>query len=226
MGASNYDEILMHCSLQFAESLKDLKNVREQLYSAAEYFESSYEKSDHQQLVVESSKEYVTKALVSSVDHLGSVADKLNKFLDKKANEFSATNIRFSCLQQRLRTLQGSRGVSQEWLIIEAPQHNKRYNFQECFEMGKLIYRNCSPCSQYEMRQYKQDNPSFQVAGVQPQPPLLRRGLSPNPLTRVMSKKETGKHLVSPLGFPGSLAIANTSFSPTSSHNKHPVSHD
>ncbi|KAL8535540.1 hypothetical protein ACS0TY_011241 [Phlomoides rotata] len=145
MGASNYDEILMHCSLQFAESLKDLKNVREQLYSAAEYFESSYEKSDHQQLVVESSKEYVTKALVSSVDHLGSVADKLNKFLDKKANEFSATNIRFSCLQQRLRTLQGSRGVSQEWLIIEAPQHNKRYNFQvKLISMGRQsIFPSC-----------------------------------------------------------------------------------
>lgn len=49
---------------------------------------------------MESSKDYVTKALVSTVDHLGSIADKLNKFLDAKANEFSATNIKFSTIQQ------------------------------------------------------------------------------------------------------------------------------
>lgn len=52
--------------------------------------------------VIESSKDYVTKALVSTVDHLGSVADKLDKLLDKKANELSATNIRFSCIHQVL----------------------------------------------------------------------------------------------------------------------------
>ena len=147
---SNYDEIFMQRSLQFAESLKvfpiyqksyhlnhyfvvilicfgifqDLKVLKNQLYSAAEYFESSYDKDDHQILygilwfanillnlyvcwewwcvcsVMESSKDYVTKAVVSTVDHLGSIADKLNKFLDEKADEFSATSIRFSCIQQ------------------------------------------------------------------------------------------------------------------------------
>ncbi|KAL0409246.1 UNVERIFIED_CONTAM: protein ABIL3 [Sesamum radiatum] len=98
--ASNYDEIFMQNSLHFADSLKDLKNLRKQLYSAAEYFESSYGKNDHKQLVIESSKDYVAKALVSTVDHLGSAADKLNRFLDEKANEFSATKIRFSCVEQ------------------------------------------------------------------------------------------------------------------------------
>ncbi|KAK6146477.1 hypothetical protein DH2020_020346 [Rehmannia glutinosa] len=100
--ASNYDEIFMHHTLHFQDSLKDLKNLRKQLYSAAEYFESSYDKEDGQQeFMIESSKDYVAKALVSTVDHLGSVADKLNKFLDEKTNEFSATNIRFSCIEQR-----------------------------------------------------------------------------------------------------------------------------
>ncbi|EYU45257.1 hypothetical protein MIMGU_mgv1a012015mg [Erythranthe guttata] len=126
---SNYNEIFMQHSMQFADSLKDLKNLREQLYSAAEYFESSYEKDDHQQFVIESSKDYVAKALVSTVDHLGSVADKLNKFVDEKANEFSTTNIRFSCIEQRLNTFRGFidlRGVSQKSLI-EAPKHYKQY---------------------------------------------------------------------------------------------------
>ncbi|KAF3488546.1 hypothetical protein F2Q69_00056420 [Brassica cretica] len=39
---SNYDEISMQQSLLFSDSLKDLKNLRTQLYSAAEYFELSY----------------------------------------------------------------------------------------------------------------------------------------------------------------------------------------
>lgn len=50
--------------------------------------------------MIDSSKDYVAKALVSTVDHLGSVADQLSKFLDEKANQFSATNIKFSCIQQ------------------------------------------------------------------------------------------------------------------------------
>ncbi|KAG9154988.1 hypothetical protein Leryth_012176 [Lithospermum erythrorhizon] len=79
----NHDEHLMQCSLNFTDSLKDLKNLQEQLYTAAEYFEASYEKDDHKQFVIESFKEYATKALVSTVDHLGSTASKLNDLAEK-----------------------------------------------------------------------------------------------------------------------------------------------
>ncbi|KAI3453356.1 hypothetical protein Pfo_010019 [Paulownia fortunei] len=229
--ASNYDEIFMQHSLHFADSLKDLKNLRKQLYSAAEHFESSYDKDDHQQFVIESSKDYVAKALVSTVDHLGSVADKLNKFLVEKANEFSATNIRFSCIEERLNMFQGFidlRGISQHSLMIEAPKHHKQYivpgnyyfllSAAETFHIGrsKLMYRNCIWCPQYDMHQPKQDNQfakAFQAAPIKPQPPLLRKGSSrisssissPNPVnfsfTRVISNKEAGKRSVSPLRF-------------------------
>lgn len=79
--------------------------------------------------VIESSKDYVAKALVSTVDHLGSVADKLNRFLDEKANELSATKIRFSCIEQRLKTSHrfiDLRGITQHSLMIETPKHHKR----------------------------------------------------------------------------------------------------
>ncbi|KAL1568866.1 protein ABIL2-like [Salvia divinorum] len=235
--ASNYDEIFMQRSLQFAESLKDLKVLKNQLYSAAEYFESSYDKDDHQILVMESSKDYVTKAVVSTVDHLGSIADKLNKFLDEKANEFSATNIRFSCIQQKLSTFQGFidlRGVSQHSLMAEAPKHHKQYTVPESFEIGKpkLMYRDSVLNPQYDMSHTKQDTPSakgFQVARLKPQPPLSRKGHprvsldepSQNPahfsFMRAMSKKETGKRSVSPLSFPlkRSGSAAKRSVSPT-----------
>lgn len=229
--ASNYDEIFMQHSLQFAESLKELKILKKQLYSAAEYFESSYGKDDRQILVMESSKDYVAKALVSTVDHLGSVADKLNKFLDEKANEFSATNVRFSRLEQKLHAFQGFvdlRGTSQHSLIVEAPKHHKQYIVPE-YGKSKLVYGNCILSPQYDMHQIKQDNPfsrGFQAARMQPQQPLSRKGLSmvpfpQNPVnfsfTRGMSKKERGKCSVSPLGFPlmRSGSVANRSVSPS-----------
>lgn len=52
--------------------------------------------------VVETLKDYATKALISSVDHLGSVAFKVNSFLDDKLNEFSDTKVRFSNIEQVL----------------------------------------------------------------------------------------------------------------------------
>ncbi|KAK4422956.1 protein ABIL2 [Sesamum alatum] len=242
--ASNYDEIFMQHSLHFADSLKDLKNLRKQLYSAAEYFESSYGKNDHKQLVIDSSKDYVAKALVSTVDHLGSVADKLNRFLDEKASEFSATKIRFSCIEQRLKMSHGLidlRGITQHSLMLEAPKHHKRYivpgaeTFQ--FVNSKLTYGNCISCLNNDMYQNKKDNPfakAFQPARVKSTPPLSRKGQSrisssessPNSpnfsFTRVTSNKEARKRSVSPLRFPlmRSGSVAHRSVSPSPSDNK------
>lgn len=244
---SNFEEIFMQHSLHFADSLKDLKNLREQLYSAAEHFESSFDKEDHKQFLVEKSKDYVAKALVNTVDHLGSVADKLNKFLDQKADEFSDINIRFSCIQQKLNTFQGFiefRGIPRQLTMVEArPKHHKKYIIrgEENFQFGKiseLLYRNCiSYCPQYDdMHQIKQDNTfagAFQVAAVKLHPKSSRKGkskfvssanspqLTDFSFTRVVPKKETVKRSVSPLLFPimRSGSVANRSASPSPSGN-------
>ncbi|KAJ4850794.1 Protein abil3 [Turnera subulata] len=100
--ASNYDEISMQQSLLFSDSLKDLKNLRTQLYSAAEYFELSYTNDDQKQIVVETLKDYAIKALVNTVDHLGSVTYKVNDLLDEKVDEVSGTELRVSCIEQRV----------------------------------------------------------------------------------------------------------------------------
>ncbi|KAK6140650.1 hypothetical protein DH2020_025608 [Rehmannia glutinosa] len=217
--ASNYDEIFMHNhSLQFAESLKDLKNLRKQLYSAAERFESSYDKNDHKQLyrirVVQSSKDYVAKALVSTVDHLGSVADKLNKFLDEKAIEFSATTIIFSCIEQRLLLpLANQRKCSK----VASPVHHIM-----CSNPSKKIA--ASPVNSLTSygntvnELFSADatfSKAFQAARKKPDPSLLRkqqskkmpsREQSPNPLsfsfTRVVPNKEAGRRSISPFRFP------------------------
>nr|GMC97955.1 protein ABIL2-like isoform X1 [Ipomoea batatas] len=127
---SNSDEIFMHHSLHFTESLKELKSLRKQLYSAAEYFEVSYGKDDQKQLVVDSLKDYVSKAVISTVDHLGSVASKLDTFLDEKVDEFSDTKLRFSCIEQKSRSYQefiNRSGLMQQSLFMITPKYRKRY---------------------------------------------------------------------------------------------------
>ncbi|KAI4325999.1 hypothetical protein MLD38_031357 [Melastoma candidum] len=110
-GASNYDEVSMQQSILFSDCLKggnisDLKNLRMQLYSAAEYSELSYSNDDQKQIVVETLRDYAVKALVNTVDHLGSITYKVNDLLDAKVDVVSGTELRVSCIEQRLRTCQ------------------------------------------------------------------------------------------------------------------------
>ncbi|XP_077212530.1 protein ABIL2-like isoform X2 [Tasmannia lanceolata] len=128
--ASTYDELSMHQSMLFSNSLKDLKNLRAQLYSAAEYFEVSYSNDDQKDIVVNTLKDYAVEALVNTVDHLGSVTYKVNGYIDEKVVEVSGTELRVSCIEQRLRTCQeyiDREGLSQQSLVITTPKYHKRY---------------------------------------------------------------------------------------------------
>lgn len=50
--------------------------------------------------MVETLKDYAVKALVNTVDHLGSVTFKVNDLLDEKVDEVSGTEFRVSCIEQ------------------------------------------------------------------------------------------------------------------------------
>lgn len=50
--------------------------------------------------MVETLKDYAIKALVNTVDHLGSVTYKVNDLLDEKVDEVSGTEFRVSCIEQ------------------------------------------------------------------------------------------------------------------------------
>ncbi|KHG04210.1 Protein ABIL3 [Gossypium arboreum] len=127
--ASNYDEVSMQQSLLFSDSLKDLKNLRTQLYSAAEYFELSYANDDQKQIVIETLKDYAVKAIVNTVDHLGSVTYKVNEFLDEKVDDVSGTELQVSCVEEKVRKCQeyiDLKGISQQSLMINTPMYHKR----------------------------------------------------------------------------------------------------
>ncbi|KAJ7295981.1 hypothetical protein O6H91_Y151500 [Diphasiastrum complanatum] len=132
--ALTYDEVSMQRSQDFFMALQELKNLRPQLYSAAEYCESSYIYSDQKQAVLENLKDYSVKALVNAVDHLGTVAYKLNDLLSQQTSELATTEIRVSCLSQRLLACQeftDREGLTQQILVKEFPKHHKHYTFPD-----------------------------------------------------------------------------------------------
>ncbi|KAI4378186.1 hypothetical protein MLD38_015705 [Melastoma candidum] len=229
--ASNYDEVSMQQSMLFSDCLKDLKNLRTQLYSAAEYFELSYSNDDQKQIVVETLQDYAVKALVNTVDHLGSITYKVNDLLDAKVDEVSRTELRISCIEQRLRTCQeymDREGLSQQSLIINTPKFHKRYilpagETTNGPDGAKLKY-GCSLDDEDDWRQFK----NAIRATIRDTPPASNnvqrnRGRSPSPsprpppqrsgtfhFTSTTTKKELDKRTESPNRFPlvrsGSLA--------------------
>uniref|UniRef100_A0ACD5TB57 Uncharacterized protein n=1 Tax=Avena sativa TaxID=4498 RepID=A0ACD5TB57_AVESA len=124
------EEARMEDSLVFSETIKDLKTLRSQLYSAAEYFELSYIQEDGKQAVMGNLKEYAVKALVNTVDHLGSISFKLSGLVDQRFDEVTEADLRVSSIQQRTQVSQASmnrEGLSQQSLVITAPKYHKRY---------------------------------------------------------------------------------------------------
>ncbi|KAG8051656.1 hypothetical protein GUJ93_ZPchr0001g30436 [Zizania palustris] len=104
--------------------------LKSQLYSAAEYFELAYTQEEDKQEVMSNLKEYCVKALVNTVDHLGSVSFKVSSLIDQRFDEVADANLGVSCIQQRAQMSQESmdrEGLSQQSLVITAPKYHRRY---------------------------------------------------------------------------------------------------
>uniref|UniRef100_A0A0D9V1Y3 Uncharacterized protein n=1 Tax=Leersia perrieri TaxID=77586 RepID=A0A0D9V1Y3_9ORYZ len=128
--SSTLEEVQMQETLIFSDNIKDLKMLKSQLYSAAEYFELAYTQEEDKQEVMSNLKEYSVKALVNTVDHLGSISFKVSSLVEQRFDEVSDTNLRVSSIQQRAQVSQAcmdKEGLSQQSLVITAPKYHKRY---------------------------------------------------------------------------------------------------
>ncbi|KAJ0963117.1 hypothetical protein J5N97_028239 [Dioscorea zingiberensis] len=146
--ASIYDELSMQQTFLFLDSLKEMKNLRAQLYSAADHFELSFN-SDNQR-VMNNLKDYVLKALVSTVDHLGSVSDKINALLDEKIKEVSGSELRIACFEQKLSICQkfiDDEGLVQQSFTIKPPKYHKHY----ILPVGKTMHE----CERHAITTYE-----------------------------------------------------------------------
>eukprot|EP00252_Welwitschia_mirabilis_P021142 TRINITY_DN5329_c0_g1_i2.p1 TRINITY_DN5329_c0_g1~~TRINITY_DN5329_c0_g1_i2.p1 ORF type:complete len:293 (+),score=64.10 TRINITY_DN5329_c0_g1_i2:724-1602(+) len=125
-----YDEISLRRSKRFMDALQELKNLKPQLYNAAEYCEMSYLQNEQKQVVLENLKDYAVKALINAVDHLGTVAYKLNDLLSQQMTEISTAEVKVACLSQRIQMCQeytDEQGLKQHLLVKQFPRYYKHY---------------------------------------------------------------------------------------------------
>ncbi|XP_009371444.1 probable protein ABIL5 [Pyrus x bretschneideri] len=87
--------------VSFDKSLQELRDLRSQLHYAADYCESTFLKTKEKKVVMENTKEYICRAVVTVVDHLGCVSANLNGLISE-TNTFSEAEIRIDCLKQRM----------------------------------------------------------------------------------------------------------------------------
>ncbi|XP_011655458.1 probable protein ABIL5 isoform X2 [Cucumis sativus] len=86
---------------RFQNGLLELKGLRSQLHQAADYCETTFLKTKEKNEVVENTKEYVCRAMVTVVDHLGNVTSNLERCISQ-TNAFNEVELRLNCLNQRL----------------------------------------------------------------------------------------------------------------------------
>ncbi|GMH00464.1 hypothetical protein Nepgr_002303 [Nepenthes gracilis] len=130
--AMTFDELSMERSKNFVKAMQELKNLRPQLYSAAEYCEKSYLHSEQKQMVLDNLKDYAARALVNAVDHLGTVAYKLTDLLEQQTLDVSTMELKATCINQQLLTCQtfmDKEGLRQQQLLAIIPRHHRRYIF-------------------------------------------------------------------------------------------------
>ncbi|KAG2725416.1 hypothetical protein I3843_01G065200 [Carya illinoinensis] len=162
--AMTFDEVSMERSKSFVKALQELKNLRPQLYTAAEYCEKSYLNSDQKEMVLDNLKDYALRALVNAVDHLGTVAYKLTDLLEQQTLEVSTMELNVSCLNQRLLTCQkymNSEGLRQQQLLAFIPRHHKHYILPN--SVNKRVHFN--PHIQTDMQNQFQARARLQPSG-------------------------------------------------------------
>ncbi|XP_024394235.1 uncharacterized protein [Physcomitrium patens] len=171
-----FDELEMQRSRHFVQALKELKNLRPQLYSAAEYCESSYLYSDQKQVVLDNLKDYSVKALVNAVDHLGTVAYKLNDLLGQQTTEISATELRAASVAQRMRSCQehsDREGLKQQSLAKTMHANHKHYVLPDPCAEGELnlsLVRENFDSVHSHMSPLKSESHPLPTPQMQPQP--------------------------------------------------------
>ncbi|CAK8560759.1 unnamed protein product [Lathyrus sativus] len=166
--AMTFDEVSMERSKSFVNSLQELKNLRPQLYSAAEYCEKSYLLSEQKQMVLDNLKDYAVRALVNAVDHLGTVAYKLTDLLEQHTLDVSTMDLKVSTINQKLLTCQvytDKEGLRQQQLLAFIPRHHKHYILPN--SVNKKVH--FSPHVQIDAKQNSfQTRTRFQSSGTPP----------------------------------------------------------
>ncbi|KAK6944956.1 hypothetical protein RJ641_026058 [Dillenia turbinata] len=114
---------------RFHKSLHELRDLRSQLHCAADYCERKFLSAKQKKTVIENTKEYISRAIVTVVDHVGTVSANLESPLHS-SNAISEAELRIDCLNQRLQTCQQyaqKLALSRTRWCVQFPKYNPRY---------------------------------------------------------------------------------------------------
>ncbi|KAM0896050.1 hypothetical protein ACQ4PT_023429 [Festuca glaucescens] len=107
----------------------ELKDLRYQLHQAADCCEKAFLGTEQKRLILDSTKSYICDAVVTVIDHLGTVSSKLEQQLEDKT-EITQTERKISFLKQRLLTCE-QYAISLNLLALRmdtgALQYHRRY---------------------------------------------------------------------------------------------------
>ncbi|GAB2219748.1 hypothetical protein Droror1_Dr00007385 [Drosera rotundifolia] len=87
----------------FYKSLQELRELRSQIHHAADHCKTSFLDAQDKKAVMDNTKEYICRAVVTIVDHLGSVSCILDRPI-KESNNVSGIELRVTILEQKLRS--------------------------------------------------------------------------------------------------------------------------
>ncbi|GMI99004.1 ABI-1-like 1 [Hibiscus trionum] len=198
--AMTFDEVSLEHSKSFVKALQELKNLRPQLYSAAEYCEKSYLHSEQKQMVLDNLKEYAVQALVNAVDHLGTVAYKLSDLLEQQTSEVSTMELKASCLNQQLltcHTYTSKQCLKQHQLLAFIPRHHKHYIIPN--SVNKKVH--FSPHVRADYRQnYFHASPLQPSDSPEPKPFSWYLSSGTNPTSKGTSETLASNGISKPLG--------------------------
>ncbi|KAG0566907.1 hypothetical protein KC19_7G096400 [Ceratodon purpureus] len=125
----------------FFLALEELQSLRPQLYQAADYCEHQYLFGDNKQGVLDNLKDYSVKALVNAVDHLGTVAFKLNDLISLQNEEVDNCQLAASAVAQRLRACQehsDREGLKQQSMAKTMHVNHKQYTLPDEYDNAPL----------------------------------------------------------------------------------------
>ncbi|KAK4754966.1 hypothetical protein SAY87_008723 [Trapa incisa] len=120
--------------IRFNTSLLELREISSQIHYAADYCESTFQNnSEDRKPIVDNTKEYICRAVVTMVDHLGNVSCNLTSLLSQ-ASAFTDAELRINSLKQRIMSCEklGSEFALKKvrWRAVR-PRHHSRYLFTD-----------------------------------------------------------------------------------------------
>ncbi|KAL3532462.1 hypothetical protein ACH5RR_005983 [Cinchona calisaya] len=143
---------------QFEKSLQELRHLCSQIHHAANYCEASFLNAKQEKIVVEKTKKYICGAVVTVVDHLGSVSSNLECQL-LKTNYVPEAELRIETLKQRLGTWEqySHQHALRTFLVSNLP-FSLHYTITCCFLQQLQILRRL-PIVQWLQRLHTKEVP-------------------------------------------------------------------